>query len=50
MYLPQVWAEDWERRREAGVPESAALRTEPQLAHNAEAGLESGVPFGWGWR
>ena len=21
LYLPQVWAEDWERRREAGVPE-----------------------------
>ena len=21
LYLPQVWAEDWERRKEAGVPE-----------------------------
>ena len=23
LYLPQVWARDWERRREAGVPDSA---------------------------
>ena len=27
---PQVWAEDWERRREAGVPESVGFRTKPQ--------------------
>ena len=26
LYLPQVWAEDWERRREAGVPESVDRR------------------------
>ena len=32
LYLPQVWAEDWERRREAGVPESVGFRTKPQLA------------------
>ena len=27
LYLPQVWAEDGERRREAGVPEEVAFRT-----------------------
>ena len=32
LYLPQVWAEDLERRREAGVPESVGFRTKPQLA------------------
>ena len=32
LYLPQVWAEDWERRREAGVPEDVSFRTKPQLA------------------
>ena len=32
LYLPQVWARDWERRREAGVPDSVGFRTKPQLA------------------
>ena len=48
LYLPQVWAEDWERRREAGVPESVGFRTKPQLAQlMLERAVESGVPFGW---
>ena len=42
LYLPQVWAEDWERRKEAGVPEDVSFRTK------AHAGtLEAGVPFAW---
>ena len=33
LYLPRVWADDLERRREAGrVPEKVAFRTKPQLA------------------
>ena len=48
LYLPQVRAEDWERRREAGVPESVGFRTKPQLAQlMLERALASGVPFGW---
>ena len=48
LYLPQVWAEDWERRREAGVPRDVAFQTKPQLAREMlERALESGVPFGW---
>ena len=48
LYLPQVWAEDWERRREAGVPAEVSFRTKPQLAQlMLERALESGVPFGW---
>ena len=48
LYMPQVWAEDWERRREAGVPEGVAFRTKPQLAQlMLERAVESGVPFGW---
>ena len=47
LYLPQVWAGDVERRREAGVPEDAVFRTKPQLAQGMlERALESGVPFG----
>ena len=48
LYLPQVWAGDVERRREAGVPRDAVFRTKPQLARRMlERALESGVPFGW---
>ena len=48
LYLPQVWAEDWERRWEAGVPEDVGFRTKPRLAQRMlERALESGVPFGW---
>ena len=48
LYLPQVWAEDWERRWEAGVPEAVGFRTKPRLAQRMlERALESGVPFGW---
>jgi len=48
LYLPQVWAEDWERRREAGVPESLRFRIKPQLAQlMLGRALELGVPFAW---
>ena len=48
LYLPQVWADDQERREEASVPEKAAFRTKPQLARGMlERAVESGVPFGW---
>ena len=47
-YLPQVWSEDWERRREAGVPEGVKFQTKPQLAQKMVArAVESGVPFRW---
>ncbi len=46
--LPLVWADDRERRREAGVPEDAVFRTKPQLAQlMLKRALESGVPFAW---
>ena len=48
VYLPQVWSDDWERRREAGVPEDVCFRTKPQLAQlMLRRSLESGVPFAW---
>ena len=48
LYLPQVWAEDWERRREAGVPESVGFRTKSRLAQlMLELAVESGIPFAW---
>ena len=48
LYLPQVWADDAERRREAAVPEEVAFRTKPQLAREMlERAVEGGVPFRW---
>ena len=48
LYLPQVWAEDWERRREAGVPESVGFRTKGQLARQMlQRAVESELPFAW---
>ena len=48
LYLPQVWAVDRERRREAGVPEDTVFRTKPQLAKLMPGrALGAGVPFGW---
>ena len=45
LYLPQVWAEDGERRREAGVPEEVAFRTKPQLAQRMlERAVEGEFP------
>ena len=46
LYLPRMWADDWERRREAGVPESVRFRTKPQLAQlMLGCALAAGVPF-----
>ena len=48
LYLPQGWADDEERRREAGVPEEVRFRTKPQLAQRMVGrAVEGGVPFGW---
>ena len=32
LYLPELWANDEQRRRKAGVPERIELRTKPQIA------------------
>ena len=48
LYLPQIWAQDRERREEAGVPDNVAFRTKPQLAQlMLERAADSGVPFSW---
>ncbi len=48
LFLPQEWADDAERRIEAGVPAAVVFRTKPQLglAMIAEA-VSAGVPFRW---
>lgn len=48
LYLPQDWAEEEERRREAGVPEEVAFATKPQLARRMlERAFAAGVPAAW---
>jgi len=48
LYLPKEWSFDRERRREAGVPESVAFATKPQLAKRMlERAREAGVPAAW---
>lgn len=48
LYLPQEWAEDAERRREAGVPQQVTFQTKPQLAlAMLRRALHGGMPAAW---
>lgn len=48
LFLPEDWAGDRRRRKDAGVPEGVIFRTKPELALEmvAEAAA-AGVPFRW---
>ena len=48
LYLPQEWAEDRERRSEAGIPESLEFATKPELARRMIGrALDSGAAAAW---
>lgn len=48
LFLPEEWANDRERRQEAGVPEEVVFRTKPELAlEMVRAAHERGAPFRW---
>ena len=48
LYLPREWADDAERREEAGVPEEITFQTKPQLAlEMLERAFEADVPSRW---
>jgi SRSO17 transposase len=48
LFLPEGWADDRDRREEAGVPPGVIFRTKPQLAlEMVAAAAGEGVPFRW---
>jgi SRSO17 transposase len=48
LYLPQSWAGDLERRREAGIPQEVEFATKPAQAQAMIArAVAAGVPFAW---
>lgn len=48
LYLPREWADDAERREEAGVPETATFATKPELARQMlERARTAGIPAAW---
>ncbi len=47
LYLPEVWANDSERREKAGVPEEIPFRTKPEIAlQQIRRAIERGIPKG----
>lgn len=48
LYLPEEWAEDEERRREAGVPKEAAFATKGELARSMLGrAFRAGLSLAW---
>jgi SRSO17 transposase len=48
LFLPEEWAADYPRRKEAGVPQAVVFRTKPELAlEMVQQAVERGLPFRW---
>lgn len=48
LYLPESWTSDWDRCRDAGIPDEAEFATKPrQMIAMLERALAAKVPFAW---
>lgn len=48
LFLPEEWAEDYDRRDEAGVPDGVIFRTKPELGlEMVYAAMTAQIPFQW---
>jgi SRSO17 transposase len=47
LYLPEDWAADADRRKQAGVPDDVVFRTKPELALELIRGAGSQIRHGW---
>ena len=48
LYLPEEWADDDDRREEAGVPEGVVFRSKPELGlEMVQTSITEQIPFGW---
>ena len=48
LYMPKEWMKDDERRKEAGVPETAVFQTKPEMAlEMIKEATTAGVPYTW---
>ncbi len=48
LYLPEQWAQDPERRQEAGIPQTVRFQTKPALARAMLQRLcDAQIPIGW---
>lgn len=48
LYLPKDWAEDAERRKQAGIPDEIAFTTKPKIARQMlQRAFDAGVPALW---
>jgi SRSO17 transposase len=48
LYMPEEWANDKDRRKEAGVPDSLKFQTKPQMAlEMIQEATASGVKYSW---
>ena len=48
LYLPESWAQDVKRRRQAHIPDTVAFHTKAQIGQMMlERALAAGVPFAW---
>lgn len=48
LYVPESWLADWDRCREAGIPDEVEFATKPELARAMiERAVAAGVPFSW---